>query len=374
MGLIFSAFSWSYFAAQIPGGLALDRFGARLVYLVALAGWSLSTLLHATATGFASLFGWRISLGLFEAPCFPANSNIVGAWFPRAERARAIGVYTAAEYVALGFASPLLLWVLHSHGWRALFLVSGMLGLVLVPLWSKLYREPAEHPGINTAELALIRDGGGRVAGETAAFTSARLWQLAHHPQIIALCIGQFAVYSTFVFFLTWFPTYLATARHMAWIRLGFFASLPYLAGFFGILFAGWLSDFLLQRGASLNNARKIPVIAGLLLASSIVLANYVESDAVVVAILSLAFFAQAMSSSGWSVLSEIAPPGTLGMVGSLFSAAANLSGIVTPLVIAAIYQQTGSFNLALAFVGAVAAAGAAAWIFFVGDLKPIAG
>jgi len=374
MGLIFSAFSWSYFAAQIPGGLALDRFGARLVYLVALAGWSLSTLLHATATGFASLFGWRISLGLFEAPCFPANSNIVGAWFPRAERARAIGVYTAAEYVALGFASPLLLWVLHSHGWRALFLVSGMLGLVLVPLWSKLYREPAEHPGINTAELALIRDGGGRVAGETAAFTSARLWQLAHHPQIIALCIGQFAVYSTFVFFLTWFPTYLATARHMAWIRLGFFASLPYLAGFFGILFAGWLSDFLLQRGASLNNARKIPVIAGLLLASSIVLANYVESDAVVVAILSLAFFAQAMSSSGWSVLSEIAPAGTLGMVGSLFSAAANLSGIVTPLVIAAIYQQTGSFNLALAFVGAVAAGGAAAWIFFVGDLKPIAG
>jgi ACS family D-galactonate transporter-like MFS transporter len=374
MGLIFSAFSWSYFAAQIPGGLALDRFGARRVYLVALAGWSLSTLLHATATGFASLFGWRISLGLFEAPCFPANSNIVGAWFPRAERARAIGVYTAAEYVALGFASPLLLWVLHSHGWRALFLVSGMLGLVLVPLWSKLYREPAEHPGINTAELALIRDGGGRVAGETAAFTSTRLWQLARHPQIIALCIGQFAVYSTFVFFLIWFPTYLATARHMAWIRLGFFASLPYLAGFFGILFAGWLSDFLLQRGASLNNTRKIPVIAGLLLASSIVLANYVESDAVVVAILSLAFFAQAMSSSGWSVLSEIAPAGTLGMVGSLFSAAANLSGIVTPLVIAAIYQQTGSFNLALAFVGAVAAAGAAAWIFFVGDLKPIAG
>jgi len=372
MGVIFSAFSWSYFAAQVPGGLALDRFGARLVYLVAIAGWSLSTLLHATATGFLSLFGWRISLGLFEAPCFPAHSNIVGAWFPRKERARAIGVYTAAEYVALGFASPLLLWVLHSHGWRALFLISGVLGLIFVPLWWLLYREPAEHTGVNAAELTLIREGGGRVAGESAAFTPSLLWALARHPQIIALCIGQFAVYSTFVFFLTWFPTYLATARHMAWIKLGFFASLPYLAGFFGILFAGWLSDFLLQRGTSLNSARKLPVIAGLLLASTIVLANYVESDALVVAILSLAFFAQAMSSSGWSVLSEIAPPGTLGMVGSLFSAAANLSGIVTPLVIAAIYQQTGSFNWALAFVGGVAAAGAAAWIFFVGDLKPI--
>ena len=109
-----------------------------------------------------------------------------------------------------------------------------------------------------------------------------------------------------------------------------------------------------------------------MLLASTIVLANYVDSDALVVAILSLAFFAQAMSSSSWTALSEIAPPGTLGMVGSLFSAAANLSGIVTPLVIGMIYQTTGSFDWALAFIGMVTAAGAGAWIFLVGDLRPI--
>jgi len=372
IGLVFSAFSWSYFAAQIPGGLALDRFGARLVYLVAITGWSLSTLMHATVTGFASLFGWRLSLGLFEAPCFPANNNIVGAWFPRAERARAIAVYTSAEYVALGFATPLLLWLQAAHGWRALFIASGVLGLAIVPLWWKIYREPAEHPRVNAAERDLIAQGGGRVTPERARFTPALLWALARQPQIIALCAAQFAAYSTFVFFLTWFPTYLADTRHMTWIKLGLFASLPYLAGFFGILFAGWLSDFLLARGAGLNLARKLPVILGMLLASTIVLANYVNSDALVVAILSLAFFAQAMSSSSWSALSEVAPPGTLGMVGSLFSAAANLSGIVTPLVIAVIYQQTGSFDWALAFIGAVTAAGAAAWIFLVGDLKPI--
>jgi len=188
----------------------------------------------------------------------------------------------------------------------------------------------------------------------------------------MALCLSQFAAYSTFIFFLTWFPTYLATVRHMAWIKMGWLASLPYLAGFFGILFAGWLSDFLLARGVSLNVARKLPVITGMLLASTIVLANYVNSDGLVVAILSVAFFAQAMSSSSWTALSEVAPPGTLGMVGSLFSAAANLSGIVTPLVIAAIYQLTGSFNWALAFIGAVTVAGALGWIFFVGDLKPV--
>lgn len=372
MGVAFSAFSWSYFAAQVPSGAMLDRFGARIIYLIAIAGWSLSTLMHATITGFSSLIGWRLSLGLFESPCFPANSNIVGAWFPRSERARAVGVYTAAEYLPLGFATPLLLWILNAHGWRALFFFSGGLGIFFTIFWWLFYRDPAKSRA-NAAERKLIRDGGGREStASTRPFSWALLRKLASNRQIIALCLGQFAVFSTFQFFLTWFPTYLATARHMGWIKVGFFASLPYLAGFFGILFAGWLSDFLLKRGATLNLARKLPVIAGLLLASTIVLANYVENDALVVGILSLAFFAQAMSSSGWSVLSEVAPEGTLGIIGGLFGAAANLSGIVTPLVIGIIVQETGSFIWALAFVGGVAAVGAFAWIFLIGDLKTI--
>jgi ACS family D-galactonate transporter-like MFS transporter len=186
------------------------------------------------------------------------------------------------------------------------------------------------------------------------------------------LCIGQYAVYSTFVFFLTWFPTYLAAERHLGWIQVGIFSALPYVAGFFGILFAGWWSDFMLARGWTLNVARKLPVIAGLLGASTITAADFVQSDRIVIAILSLAFFAQAMSSSGWSVISEIAPRARLGLVSGLFSASANLSGIVTPIVIGAILQATGSFYGALAFVGAVAAVGALSWIVLVGDISPI--
>lgn len=195
---------------------------------------------------------------------------------------------------------------------------------------------------------------------------------MLRHRQVWGLLIGQFAVYSTFIFFLTWFPTYLATARHMGWIKVGFFASLPYIAGFFGILFAGVLSDFMLARGAKLGLARKLPVIMGLLGASTIIACNYVQSDTLVIAILSFAFFCQAMSSSGWSVLSEIAPVGKLGLLGGLFSAAANLSGIVIPIVIGFIVQDTGSFVGALVFVGLVALVGALAWIFGIGELKPI--
>ena len=91
MGIVFSAFSWTYFLGQIPSGVLLDRFGTRVIYSLSLLGWSLATLLHAAVTGVASLLGLRFALGLAEAPCFPANSQVVAMWFPRAERGRAIG-------------------------------------------------------------------------------------------------------------------------------------------------------------------------------------------------------------------------------------------------------------------------------------------
>jgi ACS family D-galactonate transporter-like MFS transporter len=373
MGVVFSAFSWTYFLGQVPSGALLDRFGTRAIYAVSLFGWSLVTLLHSLTAGFASLFGLRLALGVAEAPCFPANSNVVAIWFPRSERGRAIGVYTAAEYVGLGFMSPILFWILNTFGWRALFVSVGTIGVVLAGVFALRYRDPADHPTVSQAELAYVRAGGGEVGpAPPTRFSLAHVRALFRHRQMWGLCIGQYAVYSTFVFFLTWFPTYLASERHMAWIQVGFFTALPYIAGFFGILFAGWWSDFMLARGRTLNAARKLPVIAGLLGASTIAAANYVQSDRLVIAILSVAFFAQAMSSSGWTVISEVSPRAQLGLVSGFFSASANLSGIVTPVVIGGILQATGSFYGALAFVGGVALVGALAWIFLIGDIKPM--
>ena len=107
MGIVFSAFSWTYAAMQIPGGLFLDRFGTKLTYFLSLTFWSLSTLLHGIATNLASLLTFRFALGVSEAPCFPTNSRVVATWFPQQERAFATGVYTVGEYVGLAFLSPL---------------------------------------------------------------------------------------------------------------------------------------------------------------------------------------------------------------------------------------------------------------------------
>jgi ACS family D-galactonate transporter-like MFS transporter len=228
---------------------------------------------------------------------------------------------------------------------------------------------------VNEAELDYISQGGGLAPPTTSSspgFSWARVRKLLRFRQIWGACLGQFGGNSTLVFFLTWFPTYLATERHMGWIKIGFFAVMPFLAAAVGVMFGGWLSDTLLQKTGSANVARKLPIIAGLLGASTIILANYVDSDVAVIAILSGAFFAQGMTGLGWALISDIAPKNLMGLTGGVFNFAANLAGIITPVVIGLIVGLTGSFHHALAYVGAVALVGAASYIFILGDVKRI--
>lgn len=372
MGLIFSAFSWTYAAAQIPGGILIDRLGTKFTYWLALTLWSLFTGLQGFAQGFLSLLGFRLLVGASEAPCFPTNSRVVATWFPQSERARATGIYTFAEYVGLAFLTPLLFWVLHAHGWRVLLMAVGILGVLYGLVWWRKYHEPHESTTANQAELDYIAEGGGVIDGGQKAtrFSWSQIPALLKHRNMLGICLGQFACNSTNVFFLTWFPTYLVTERHMPWLKVGWVAVLPFIAASLGTLAGGWLSDALLRRGYSLNVARKLPVIAGLLTASVIVLANYVDSDALVIAILCVAYFAQGMSALAWMIVSDIAPKGLLGLSGGVFNLFANAAGIVTPLTIGVIVTTTGSFVWALAFVSSITVLGALCYLFMVRDLR----
>ncbi|MEM5422507.1 MFS transporter [Paraburkholderia ferrariae] len=385
MGLVFSAFSWSYVVAQIPGGVFLDRFGSKFTYWLSMTLWSMCTLAQGFISGVGALFACRLGLGAAESPCFPTNSRVVATWFPQSERAFATGTYTVGEYIGLAFFSPFLFALMGAYGWRSLFYVVGGVGIAFGLVWWFLYREPHEHPAANRAELDYIEAGGGLARHERKADAQAAAgepkkqgfdWRMAgklvRRRQLAGICLGQFAGNSTLVFFLTWFPTYLATERHMGWLKIGFFAIMPFIAASIGVMFGGTFSDWMLRRGISANVARKLPIIAGLLLASTIILANFVESNVAVIAILSVAFFAQGMAALGWTLVSDIAPAGMLGLTGGIFNLAANLAGIITPLVVGLIVGATGSFVWALVFIGVIALIGAASYIFIVGDIKRI--
>lgn len=374
MGIVFSAFAWTYALAQIPGGMFLDRFGNKVTYFLALSFWSLFTLFHGFAVGLKTLLLCRFGLGVSEAPCFPVNSRVVSAWFPQHERAKATAVYTVGEYLGLACFAPLLFWIMDGFGWRALFITVGVVGLLFALVWWRHYREPHEDRRLSQQEREYITAGGGMSSGaeQRKAFSWPLVRQLLRKRQIIGASIGQFAGNTVLVFFLTWFPTYLATERHMPWLKVGFFAILPFLAAAGGVMFGGWVSDKLLKATGSANLGRKLPIIAGLLMASCIISANWLTSDTAVILVMSFAFFGQGMVGLGWTLISDMAPKGLGGLTGGLFNFCANLAGILTPLVIGFIVAAFGSFFYALVYIGGAALLGVVAYLFILGDVKRI--
>jgi ACS family D-galactonate transporter-like MFS transporter len=373
MGIVFSAFSWSYAAAQIPGGVLLDRLGTRLTYFLSITLWSAITGLQGAVFNLGTLLAARLGVGAAEAPCFPANSRVLVTWFPQRERARANSVYSVGMYFGIAFLSPLLFWVTETFGWRVLFAIVGAIGVAYGFLWYALYRDPSEHPRVNKGELDLIEaDGGYTKKIDRTPFSWGSVFWLLSKRQIAGAALGQFAVNSTLVFFLTWFPTYLSVERHMSWLSVGFFAVLPFIAASVGVLFGGQLSDFLVRRTGSVTLGRKVPIVGGLLLSSTIVSAIFLNSDALVIAVLSIAFFGQGMSNLGWTLISEVAPKNMVGLTGGVFNFFTNLAGIVTPITIGLVVQQTGSFFGGLAFISVIAMIGAFSYIFIVGKVQRI--
>ncbi len=198
MGIIFSAFAWTYALAQIPGGMFLDRFGNKLTYALSIFFWSLFTLLQSFTLGLKSLLLLRLGLGVSEAPCFPANSRIVSTWFPQHERARATATYTVGEYIGLAAFSPLLFLILEHHGWRTLFFLTGGLGILFTLVWWRFYHEPHESRWIS--DRLLKRTGSVNISRKLPIISGLLLssciiaanWVSANSTVIIIMSVAFF--------------------------------------------------------------------------------------------------------------------------------------------------------------------------------------
>lgn len=374
LGLLFSAFSWSYGLLQIPGGWFLDRVGARAAYATSLFFWSLFTIFMGWGYSFVILFVIRLLIGIAESPAFPANSRIATMWFPTHERGIATAIYTSGEFIGLAFLTPVLAYILHAYGWREIFYFTGGLGIIVAFAFYYFYRDPMFSNKINDAERNYIREGGGLIDIESKG-TPANLSRtkiLFKHRQLLGIYLGQFANTSTMFFFLTWFPTYLMMAKNMPLLKAGFYGSIPYLGALVGVLLGGYWSDSMIKRGESLSKARKAPIVTGLLISMTIVGANYVDTPALVIAFMTFAFFGQGMAATIWTTVGDIAPTNVVGIAGGVFNFMGNLAGIITPIVIGTIVSLTGSFTWALLFVGIIALIGVFSLVFIVGDMHRI--
>jgi ACS family glucarate transporter-like MFS transporter len=385
MGFVFSAFAWSYVVAQLPGGWLLDRFGSKITYFFSIFLWSVFTMLTGVA-GFVAGGGavallFTLLVGAAEAPSFPANSRIASSWFPTHERGLAAAIFNSAQYFATVLFAPIMGWLVHSYGWHSVFYVMGGLGILMSFVWLKTIYGPKEHPSISASELQYIQeggalvdlDGGNRGAPAAQVNTLAAIRELLSNRMLLGVYIGQYCITTLTYFFLTWFPVYLVQERHMTILKAGFVASLPAIAGFLGGIVGGWISDRLARAGYSLSVSRKVPIVLGMLMSMSMIACNYIQTDMLVVAVMSLAFFGKGVGALGWAVVSDTSPKEAGGLSGALFNTFGNTAGITTPIAIGYIVQATGSFAGALVFVGANAALAIACYLFIVGDIKRVA-
>jgi len=382
LGFLLSGFSWAYTAGQLPSGGLLDRFGSKRVYGISIVLWSLCAFLVAftghlaVASVFTAIFVLRLLSGLVQAPVFPGNGRIVAAWFPTAERGTASSIFNASQYFALVAFGPLFGWLVSVYGWRSPFVFMGVAGLVLAFVWSRTVYNVTDHPLISQPEIDCIARGGGLVSVDrkTGAaanpFTWSGIKQLLGQRMLVGIYIGQFCIVTLTTFFLTWFPLYLVQARHMSILKGGIAAALPALCGSIGGVLGGVSSDALLRSGRSLTFARKAPIVAGMLLAVTLVACNYTNRQALVMFFMSLAFFGKGFGALGWAVIADTSPKELIGLNGGLFNLFGNIAGITTPIVIGYLNNRTGSFNDGLIFVGLTSLLAIFSYLVIVGQIK----
>lgn len=376
MGLVFSGFGWTYALLQIPASRFVDRVHPRFLYFIVLGLWSLGTLALGFAGAFAMLLALRLMIGALEAPSYPINNRIVTTWFGERERASAIGFYTSGQFVGLAFLTPLLSWISVRFGWRAVFVFTGLVGLLWSIVWICFYRDPKQFRGITQSEIQGIAEQGGIPdLSERSIQSKGLIWAdlkiILSRRKLWGIYIGQFGLVSTQWFFLTWFPTYLVSYRHLDFMKSGLLASVPFFGAFLGVLAGGFVSDWMLRRGISLTVARKTPIIFGLLLSTSIVGANFVSRPVWVTAFFTCAFFGSGFASITWSLVSTLAPERLIGLTGGVFNFVGNLGAIVVPLAIGLLIRGQ-DFTRPLIFVSATALLGAISYLSLVGRIERV--
>jgi ACS family D-galactonate transporter-like MFS transporter len=374
MGWVLGAFFWTYAAFQLPSGRWVDRLGARLAYAGAVLWWSLFTMATAAARGLGALLGLRLLLGAGEAPAYPSNAKIVAEWFPRQERALATSIFDSGARVGTALALPVVTAIVGSLGWRASFVVTGLLGFVWTAVWLAVYRSPRQHPRASATEVAYIEAGQTAPPSQAAGGVPISWRGLFAYRTVWAMMLGFFCLNFVIYFFVTWFPTYLVRARGFTLLKLGFLGMIPAMTAVLGGYLGGVVSDRLLRSGMSLTWARKLPIVGGMLLSSCVALAVVVPNAAAALALFSLSYSGLTFAAASvWALPADVAPSRDhVGSLGGIQNFASNLAGIAITYYVGRVVDRTGSYVVALAVAGGFSVLGALAYLVVLPAIEPL--
>ncbi|MEP6917761.1 MAG: MFS transporter [Acidobacteriota bacterium] len=344
-GYIQSAFALSYAFGQLAAGGLLDRFGTRVGYAVALAAWSVSSMLHAFAHGPLSFGAVRALLGVSESPAFPAATKTLAEWFPQRERAFAFGFVNAGTNMGAILAPAVVPWLAANYGWQWAFIGTGLIGFLWLGLWIPLYRRPHEHPRVSPAELALINSDSPEPVTQVPWVT------LLGYRQAWAFAVGKFLTDSMWWFYMTWLPKFLHDRHGLDLLHIGVPLIVIYVMADIGSIAGGWLSSLMIGRGISVNRARKTALLLCAVGVMPIMFAQSVTGLWPAVLILGLATAShQGFSTNLYTLVSDMFPKRAVGSVAGMGGTCGYFGASLFQIVVG--YLVVGSHpNYAVPFI-----------------------
>ena len=357
MGVLLSAFFWSYSFMQLPAGLAVDRYGVKVSYALGYAFWSLAAAVTGFAHNLMTLVLVRMSLGIGQAVAFPASGRAVAQWFHDRER----GIVTATYLTGVRLGQALIALVgarlLAKYGLKFFFLITGLVPLLWLFPWYRFLNK-WEEP---RSDL----DNSTQSSSQKASI--AQSLRLLKQRSVLGILLGFFAYDYAWFVYLTWLPGYLVMERGFSAREMGIYSAVPYVAMSGIILLSGFASDWLIRRGRPEIQVRKMFIIVGLLIGCLIVVAGMVEDKLTAVWLLTISLCGLGVCSPNtWTLTQAICSKNIVGTVSGIQNFGGNLGGILAPALTGYIAHTTQSFALALTVAGAILVVGILSYCFLI--------
>jgi MFS transporter, ACS family, hexuronate transporter len=346
-GNLVTVFQGAYALGMLLVGRLIDRLGTRMGYALAMVFWSIASMAHAAANSFASFAGARFALGFGEAGVFPASIKSVAEWFPKKERALATGIFNAGTNVGAILTPMFVPWITRHWGWRSAFLLTGAVGAIWLVFWLLLYRKPEDHPRVSQSELQYIRGDGPEAVGKVA-------WgKLLPHRQTWTFVLGKFLTDPIWWFYLFWVPGFFQQQHGVDLAKIWLPVAAIYLISDVGSVAGGWMSSFLIQRGSSVNRARKLTMLVCALSVTPIVFAYRTAGIWSTVLLIGLAAAAhQGFSANLYTLTSDMFPARAVGSVVGIGGMAGSIGGMLIATVVGHVLQWTHSYVIPFLIAG----------------------
>lgn len=364
LGIIFSSFSIGYSIFNFIGGMASDKYGAKLTLFVAMIVWSLFSGAVALAVGFVSLIVIRVLFGMGEGPLSTTISKMVNNWFPADQRASAVGLANSGTPLGGAISGPIVGFIAISFSWKISFLLIMVVGLIWSVLWWKFVKE---NPAASVKTTPVVKTNHVLQVKRPLSF-------YLKQKTVLFTAFAFFSYNYILFFFLTWFPSYLVDARHMNVKDMSVITIIPWIVGFIGLASGGFVSDFVFKKFASKGVlfSRKVVLVTCLFISAVCIgCAGLVTSTVSAVTLVALSvFFLYLTGAIYWAIVQDVVEQSSVGSVGGFMHFLANTAGIIGPTLTGYLVDKSGSFTSAFLLAGGLAVFASLSVIRFVRPIK----